>query len=246
MFRFFKTHEQPAFGAEPEGETGSLAPGSEFSFRIFVQRGNYPDLPDSFSARFGDAIHNYRSALDHLAWQLVCHGSMPPPTLSEHAQNRIQFPCYAAEATFKKQLSRRLPGVVTTATDFVHACHAYNRGKATNYVLLSLASLSNDDKHRTLHAFVSALAGIQHKHVFTRCEPVEFIPPPVPPKLEPGAEIGIFRVRVTAPDPKVDVGFSPKLYVVLDDGRPMLHLLSQIRRLVELTLNAPVISAALT
>jgi hypothetical protein len=245
MFRFFKAHEQPAFGAEPNGETGSLTPGSEFSFRILFKGSTYPALPDSFSSRFGDAIHNYRCVLDHIAWQLVCHGSRPPTTLSEGEQNRVQFPCYDAETTFKKQIGSRLPGVAVTATDFVHTCHAYNGGQATNHALLSLARLSNDDKHRTVHAFASAMAGVQHEHAFTRCQPIEFIPTPVPPRLEPDTEIGTFRVLVTGHNPNVDVGLTPQLYVVLEDGRPMLWLLNLIRAQVEAILAAPQITTAL-
>jgi hypothetical protein len=107
-----------------------------------------------------------------------------------------------------------------------------------------LAALSNDDKHRTIHTFASALAGIQHQHRFTRCEPLMVIPPAVPPKLEPGAEIATITVRVLGADPKVDVGLAPKLYVVLEDGRPMLKLLYEIRAQVKAILNAPEIAAA--
>ncbi len=245
MFRFFKAHEQPTFDAKPYGATGPLTPGNEFAFTIFVTSSSYPDLPDSFGARFGDAIHNYRSVLDHITWQLVSHRTTPPTTLREHAQRAIQFPCYGSETAFKEHIRERLPGVARTVIDYIHSRYAYDRGQATNEPLLALAKLSNDDKHRTIHAFVSALAGIQHQHTFTRCKPIEFIPPSTPQELETNAVIGTFRVIVLAADPKVEMGLTPQLYVVLEDGRPMLQTLNLIREQVETILNAPEIAAAL-
>jgi hypothetical protein len=129
--------------------------------------------------------------------------------------------------------------------DFAHACHAYSGGQATNHALMALADLSNDDKHRTIHTFASALAGIHHQHTFTGCLPLSFIPPEIPPRLEPDAVVGVFNVLVTAPDPQMDMGLAPQLYVVLDDGRPMLRTLNEIREQVEAILAAPEITTAL-
>ncbi|MDQ3956990.1 MAG: hypothetical protein M3273_01575, partial [Actinomycetota bacterium] len=47
-----------------------------------------------FGVAIGDVIHNIRSALDHVAWELVsCCGT---PGLSEDEERAIQFPIYDA------------------------------------------------------------------------------------------------------------------------------------------------------
>ena len=65
--RFFKRYPDASFGVELEGEPPRMRVGERFWVRIVVAKG-LPDLPDSYAARFGDAIHNYRCVLDHEGW----------------------------------------------------------------------------------------------------------------------------------------------------------------------------------
>src|SRR5262245_24739618 len=105
MRRFFKANGNPAVYAEQLGPIRGLI-GERFHFALTVES-DYPRLPGSYSARFGDAIHNYRCALDHIAWQLVRHGKTPKPP----QENRVQFPIYREETAFRRRQGERLPGV---------------------------------------------------------------------------------------------------------------------------------------
>jgi hypothetical protein len=240
MFRFLKSYEQPVFWIEPEGEPASKI-GDHFSFWIVVKQSHYPDLPDTFAARFGDAIHNYRCVLDHVAWQLVKHGSCPNPK----DPKAVQFPIHSTEGAFHDRKGFRLPGVASPQVDFICAAHKYKRGKATNETLLSLADLSNNDKHRTIKPLFGGLAGVHHQVVFAQCEPIEIAGPPAVPELKPDAKIAHVEAIVTGEEPNVHMGLTPAIYIVLDDGRPMLKVLYEIREQVTAILNAPEIVAGL-
>jgi hypothetical protein len=238
MFRFFKSHEGPTFRIEPDGDTSGLGIGDEFACFLVVDIVSYPDLPDSFAARFGDAIHNYRCALDHVAWQLVRHGSIQNPKRPD----LVQFPIYTSAKSFRDWQERRLPGVAIDQIDFIYSCHDYKGGKATNQTLLSIAALSNEDKHRTIRTFVPVPAGIQHDVTFSHCEPIDFRGPTTHPELKPDTVIGRYSGAITGSNPHMDMGITPSLYVVLDDGRPMLKVLNEARIQVESILYAPEIT----
>lgn len=241
MFRFFKSYEEPTFRVEPDGDTSGLGIGDEFACFLVVDEVSYPDLPDSFSARFGDAIHNYRAALDHVAWQLVRHGSDP----NSKRPNLVQFPILTFESDFRAWQDRRLPGVAAKQVEFIHSRHGYKRGKATNEMLLAIADLSNEDKHRAIHSVVAVPAGIQHDVAFTHCRPIDFTGPETHPELKPGTVVGRYSGIITGPKPNMDMGITPSLYIVLDDGRPMMKVLNEVRIEVDTILYAPEIAAAM-
>ena len=238
--RFFEAHEDPTFRIDPNREEGIPSIGGRFSLFIIVKTATYPALPDSFAVRFGDAIHNYRCALDHLAWQLVKHGATPNPS----RENSVQFPICSTESDFRIKEKIRLPGVTREKIDFIRGLHAYKRGKATNEALLSLASLSNDDKHRSIRPALSAFKDFKHEMRFTDCKPVEFAGPSSAPELKPDAVIARLTCLMTGPDPHVHMDLTPSLYIVLDDGRPMFEVLYGIRKEVEAVLHAPEILSA--
>src|SRR5215475_6304785 len=41
------------------------------------------DLPKRWGLRVGNIVHNYRSCLDHIAWQLVDRGTRPTASLTD-------------------------------------------------------------------------------------------------------------------------------------------------------------------
>jgi hypothetical protein len=242
--RFFNRHTAPTFRVEPEGdERPPYAIGAVVACRMVVDTAP-PDLPASFAARFGDAIHNYRCALDHVAWQLVLHGSRRP--LPEKERFWVQFPIYETEAGFRSNVARRLPGVDSAAVRFIKARHRYVRGNATNDALLGLARLSNDDKHRDLHIFLNLFGTLESHVTFTHAEPVSWENPPIRPAIQPGAVVTHFSYRITGSDPKVKMNLQPTAQVVIEDGRDFSEMLEGIRREVTEILNAPQILAAVT
>jgi hypothetical protein len=239
--RFFKRHPQVTFRVEQEGDPPRLRVGERFWLRILVDQG-LPDLPPSYSPRFGDAIHNYRCVLDHIAWQLVAHGSDPKPAKDW----QVQFPIYDELTRFRAQKAKRLPGVDCGPVEFIESRHKYRGGKATNEYLIALRDLSNDDKHQSLHVVTGAIGQARYHVTLTNCVDLVRKDPPKPPKLKSGAEVMRLQCAITVPrQPKVDVNVSPSAYVVLEDGRPIFDLLGGIRAEVTEILNAPEIAAAL-
>lgn len=114
----------------------------------------------------GDYVQNLRSALDHLAWELVRRGSRPP-----HKPNAVQFPIYRIgrstkprgqpPKTFSNQIDRNLPGVSSEQRAIADSYQPYHRRQ---WHLAVLANLSNQDKHRLITP-VNVLAGrIEPKH----------------------------------------------------------------------------------
>ncbi len=244
--RFFRGHPSPTFRVEPEGDEGftHAGAGTTFGFRVVVDSAP-PDLPASFAARFGDAIHNYRSALDHVAWQLVRHGS-GWPLKDERAANAVQFPIYDTLGGFRYNQSRRLPGVDQDAMAFIQARHGYVRGNATNNELLALAKLSNDDKHRALHVFAGLFRFLKSNVTFTECLPVSWENPPERPALKPGAELVRGTAVVTGPNPKVDMELRPTVEIVVEDWGDFYGTLEVVSVEVAKVLDAPEIVTAVS
>jgi hypothetical protein len=240
--RFFNSHPAPAFGVEPEDNFDpSDAVGTVKRGRLIFKTAP-PELPASFSARFADAIYNYRCVLDHIAWQLVRHGSSWP--LPKGARNLVQFPIYDTTNAFTSNQGRRLPGVNKAALRFIKARHKYVGGNATNNALLGLARLCNDDKHRELRLFNSVFRTIETGVTFTRCEPISWDNPPQRPRLEQGAVVALFSWRITGPDPKVQMKLTPAVQIVDEQWRDFSEMLQGIKTEVTEILDAPEILAA--
>jgi hypothetical protein len=98
-----------------------------------------PDIP----LIAGDAIHNLRSALDHLAHHLVSLG--PPPT---DPREKIYFPIGESAEEFKSRLRGIKERLRHDAVEPLTAIKAY-RG-APGEIFWQLNCLNNIDKHRLL------------------------------------------------------------------------------------------------
>lgn len=232
--RFFNRHPEPAFEIQPHGDQATNV-GEVFGCKIVVARG-WPDLPESFAPRFGDAI---RCVLDHIAWQLVAHGQTPPSAMDERARKLIQFPIYSKSEAFEGQIGIRLPGVSRVVTDYIKARHKYVRGEATNSVLTALADLSNDDKHRTLPVIASAFLNVQGGLRFSNCEFVGYESPPVAPPVKKDAELMYVQARVTKTNPRVTMYFQPAFHIALKDRGGFGDVLRAIQTEVAEVLKAP-------
>jgi len=240
MLRFGKKHPSPTMRIDNKSDVEAGA-GDTVTLDLVVDRG-YPDLPDSFAARFGDAIYNYRCALDHIAWQLVKHGRDPNP--AEYW--RVQFPIYSTRVAFRRHRASRLPGVDPRGpVNFIETRHHYVGGKATNQALLTLATLSNDDKHHSLHLMFSTPSHAKHTITFKGCHPIGFENPPERPKIVPDAVIATLTILVTAPYFAVNVKPALLVYVALEDWRNVLQVLAEIRAEIEEIIDAPEILDAL-
>jgi hypothetical protein len=121
------------------------------------------DPPFRWSAIIGDVVHNLRSMLDHLAWQLVIKaGNKPDP-------GRTAYPVFhrnpfdPATPNVKSELARwnqRVSGMDDADIALIKTTQPYERGDAfRDHPLYVLNELSNWDKHRELHLCGSVLQG---------------------------------------------------------------------------------------
>jgi hypothetical protein len=99
----------------------------------------------------GDCLHNLRSSLDHLAWQLVLADGGTPTT-------RTDFPIFKCEGLFREhKKSKKAPtgvvgGVSQQAAALIESLQPYNRtdGSPEEHPLWVVHHLNIIDKHRRL------------------------------------------------------------------------------------------------
>ena len=102
--------------------------------------GSIRDIPSEIAAITGDALNNIRSALDHLAYQLV-------DAAGATSTVQTSFPIYDSPEKYKTDFVRKIKGMRQDAIDAIDAIRPYKGG---NDALWRLHSLNNIDKHRLL------------------------------------------------------------------------------------------------
>jgi hypothetical protein len=119
---------------------------------VYIARVVPPPL--RWGAIFGDCLHNLRSSLDTLMWQLVVlRGGRP--------SRRTQFPIFERRAAYRTHasamiegVSRRDRGILERLQPFYHSRGGMPPG---GHPLAQLVRLSNIDKHRLIHAATTGL-----------------------------------------------------------------------------------------
>jgi hypothetical protein len=109
-----------------------------------------PTLSFDAIAIAGDVIHNLRSALDHLANQLVLVGLIATPLstpLTEAEWRQIEFPICDGIAKYKSSKAGKVKGMTPMAKEAIDRLKPYKGG---NDALWRIHELDNIDKHRTL------------------------------------------------------------------------------------------------
>jgi hypothetical protein len=106
-----------------------------------------------WGVRIGEIVHNLRSALDHVVWELVILSTrLPPPKGS-----KSQFPIFETAAGFGdrgvKQFLRnvRQDAVALIKSEQPFSMAEGGTGEGEKSPLWHLKVLSDIDKHRTLH-----------------------------------------------------------------------------------------------
>lgn len=101
-----------------------------------------PVLPFEALPISGDIIHNLRSALNHLAHQLVLVG-----TSGTEPSRRVEFPISKDVMTYEAEKVAKMEGMRLEAVKTIDSLHPYKGGNDT---LWRIHELNNIDKHRTL------------------------------------------------------------------------------------------------
>jgi hypothetical protein len=123
--------------------------------------------PIGISILAGDAIYQIRSALDHLAFELV-QRNPAVSTIDPDWREHCEFPLRSRVSKNdvlplpQNKFSRCLPGIPAKMFAFIEGLQPYNHN-ATAFHLRVLAELSNIDKHRYLNL---TRARLSHKQTF--------------------------------------------------------------------------------
>lgn len=96
----------------------------------------------------GDVIHNLRSALDHLSYQLVLSNGAVPT-------KQTAFPVFDDETKYKAGLAGRVKGMAQSAVDAIDATEPYQGGKGAGLWVLHYLDVA--DKH---HALLTPLINV--------------------------------------------------------------------------------------
>lgn len=191
--------------------------------------------PAELGLILGDALSNYRAALDHLAWTLASQAGEPPrPKL-------IYFPICDTRQKFQSESPRKLAGVLPTYVSMIERRQPYlNGAQSAKHPLLTLERLVQRDKHRSLHLLAAASTGFKIDvpasytnfevwHQERHAERVNV------PSLKPGMEF--FRVYGRRRNPSEEHGVRIRvqgmnLTVTDEEGWPIEGLLERIHRSV--------------
>jgi hypothetical protein len=185
------------------------------------------ELPPRWGLRLGNIVHNYRSCLDHIAWDVVCRGHRPPTTLTESQQRAVGFPISLKREDFNAALDvisapkgrPKLPGVRRTDIARIHRYQPYHRRKGTHALTL-LDRLCRFDKHREIQPVAGFVFGgkldiTKHRD----CVPGRTSRRNNPgSKLEIGAKFAYVSVRETGPNPEMSVKAALSVKPIIDEG----------------------------
>jgi hypothetical protein len=174
--------------------------------KIWRVQGRPLDPPVEWNVIIGDALYNFRSALDHLAWQLVLANGNTPT-------RHTAFPICTSASLYAQSSPRKVKRMSKTAIALIEETQpCFGRNPHRNKLLAWLDGLHNVDKHRHLNLTVAATIGglwfpglpvVAHEEVFIYEGPVE-----------DGTELA----RV--PQKYAYVQFAPATDVAFGDGTP--------------------------
>ncbi len=110
--------------------------------------GDYPETPRAWSYIIGDALTNFRAAMDYLAWRLVKAGTDPNPK----DENKVAFPVVHDEPAYAGQALRLLPGVIPMHHAIVKRYQPYQRPQdlRQNHPIARVSKLCRLEKHRSI------------------------------------------------------------------------------------------------
>lgn len=186
-FRWAKQHsetleaEYNSYFAEPKPYTLEVQPDrkyTEYTFRVRIRR----SIPDDWPFVISDIVHNLRSCLDNLAFNLA--GS----PASEKLARKVQFPILrpgreSGRAEFYKSAKRMLPSVDDDALTIIEGIQPYHGLRGARppagtpapwppYPLSILNQMSNVDKHRAPHVGFATITDVE---IRSKIPPTDFV-----------------------------------------------------------------------
>ena len=182
------------------------------SAEIVFKAQRVPEISEDWGLYVGDAIHNFRCALDHLWWQLAITKLAREP--SDEEAKGIQFPIVSNPAGWKS--NRFLKHVNRKLADKAQAFQPYS-GRDELHML---QFLSNRDKHRLIQPAFYAPSGLGLRvppaSAYRDCLPpagpdsdLAFINAVRVINITPNVGDEAMRIKVTPIGPHPDLNFEP-------------------------------------
>jgi hypothetical protein len=175
--------------------------GKQFAYIKFPE-----PIPASLRLIIGDCLHNLRSALDNLAYELAVghQGSSPLP---DSFDRRSEFPIFGDREWTERERRNKIGHINPRAQAIIKRLQPHNRGdEYASDALWMLSELNNMDKHRAPHitqVAVSAWADFPDARHLPGTIHINLGP------FEDGAEIASYEPRTSAFaegfDPEVDM-----------------------------------------
>lgn len=174
-----------------------------------------PAVPDHFALIIGDAIHNLRSALDHLTWDIVSPFNPPRP-------KDVQFPfCQKAES-FEAILAQRQ--VTLASVEVVEKFRELKPYLGGNDLLYALHQLDIADKHQ-LVLTINSLVGFDRLNIrdFDEGAQDSFIENTAFPNIGKDNRIAVWRYDPSVPwkTPKLEKNIQSTIQVLFREGQPL-------------------------
>lgn len=177
----------------------------------------------------GDAVTNYRAALDHLTWDLVKLGSHPRLTPKQAMQ--VQFPLANSAKEFGDQQGRRAPGISDDEWNIVRDYQPYrrdDRGRALRF----LRALSDTDKHRFIVPAVVTHTRFVGQIRFIGCVGTDIWMCSPRRALHVGTKLVRVRFDVTAAEHDVQIDSEMTVQPSLGHGVPIMPTMMLVREAV--------------
>ena len=195
-----------------------------------------PEDPGDWGLLLGDALHNLRCALDHLAWQLAIRKYGGEPTDRKIIRN-VQFPIVTDQSEWPTHRHRK--HMLDSDADILwkfQPFHQVGQGPNVMSAVWALAVLSNQDKHQMTHPAyaVGHQGNFRNTGRYEDCVPRREIMPDGTPAdvaitglstLRPGDEVVRVFVTPTGPSPEVDLESRVTGYVAVNETWNLMETL---------------------
>lgn len=184
-------------------------------------------MPSHWPLLIGDIIHNTRSSLDYLIWELSMRAPKPP---NETQIRDIQFPICMSHGEYwgtgpkgkRSKRARRLRFVDSGARAIIDRLQPHHRGDhAKDHPLAVLNELANEGKHRKILLAI-LIADVDHVtflHFGGPVLPITQVSTPTR-RYEADAELKVFDFTRPIPEKDVEVIGDPRGDVAFDVAGP--------------------------
>ncbi len=194
-------------------------------FHLWVKE----EPPPRLSVILGDCVHNLRSSLDYVAWQLViANGGVP--------DDNTAFPIWDRKPRDGVFAPKSCAGMSKDALALIEGMQPYQAGdRARQHVLWFVRELSNTDKHRTLNLTAASVSGMNVRLFVGSREHTAIIPGGI---FRHRAEVASFPIPADVMERDyVKVESRGDSFIALKDvgpwgEEPILRLLEQAYRLI--------------